>query len=294
MLTKSRIDVLVARTAPEIWPDIKIFGKSLQAHHFHIRDRSLNDWQAAYEAALKAFRSGDDPIPEVAKELRIPEGRARYMLSGYRSHPHDEIYTIAQMMVQAVKRNFRGVPQTVDTIQSGGRPVMGVHNDMIVSLYGEPVPIRRHFDALGHRRVNCAVSVPKLWEPLYERASDDDIALRVLDYLLTAASDRSATGRALLGDERKKRGRRKVIGRVPLTLETLIIVQKTLMESDQPIVDIYNLLVPITMSGNDFRKNLGNPGVQTGRVRASTTQKIVEWIEIKKHEMEQKVMEYTC
>ena len=78
----------------------------------------------------------------------------------------------------------------------------------------------------------------------------------------------------------------KINRRVNIHPQLLVDIERILNESDQPIIDLHTMLVPTSMGNGYFTSHIGNRVTQAGRVRETTRARIIDWIELQRHELE--------
>jgi len=282
-------DVLLERVRPPLYPDISIFGKSLVDHRLHVPSSvTFEILLDAYDHAIQATAKGSDPIAAMARVLPMAYGRARDIFSGHRAHPLDEMKYVAQAMIHVIRRNFPEIPIAEDDIvYLDKKPAVGV-GDMIYSGFSPSLPVRNTADALRETSGGVRIKISKAWHQLYYRHAFDEDALRVLDVLSTSSS---APHTLLFFNPKKNlRNRRRVVSegeRLAPSIETLQYLESKVFNSDAPIVELYKMLVPVTLSSREFKAQIGNPYSQPGAVRQVTMDKIVMWLEMQKHNIEQ-------
>jgi hypothetical protein len=278
------------RSPPAIFPDIFIFGRSLVSHRLSMpKGVDMGKWLYAYEDGLKAASMGRDPVMTIAKSLNINERRIRTMLSGFRSHPIDEMTHVARLMAIAANRNFfdsKGEHQD-DIVYMDGKAVMGVEG-VIISAYGNEVPLRDNSNLLYRPLENVKKKMTPMWARAYKQYAIDEDSTRVMDMLMfTSEKGYTILDRLIQGPMSKKAYYKpKINNKVHIHPQLLVDMERMLNESDQPIPDMHALLVPEAMGNGYFTTHIGNKVSQSGRLRPKTRNRILDWIESQRHVLE--------
>ena len=276
------------RSVPPLLPDISIFGKSLLEHRISPPvSCEFGDWLFAYEEGLRATQSGKDPIPYIAAALKVTENRARKMLSGYRSHPTDEMTHIARVMAISANLTYFNKKTPVDIVEYENNPVMGV-DGMILSGYGNILPLRDTTNYL-YRNLTERKTLSPAWTRVYRKYAVDDDSLRVLDVLLFSSKVGYEVIDRFKLDRQTSYYKPRNKGKSPFSIEMLEQVRAIVMDNDKPILTLHKMLVPKTISSSVFRASIGNKEVQTGNLRTATIARLNDWIDTQIHAVEQQL-----
>lgn len=280
------------RHPPALLHDIFIFGKSLISHRLNLpRGYDFGQWLFAYEEGLKAALAGRDPIVAIAEASKLSEKRLRLMLSGFRAHPVDDMAHIARTMAIAAHRNFFGqkTDKHENVVYVHGKPAMGVEG-VILSTYGNSVPLRDSVNMLHRPVENHSKKLTPLWVDVYNKYAIDEDSTRVLDVLFFSADKGYTTIDRLVDGVMSKKSyyKPKISKHLAIHPKLLLDMEKIIIESEKPIVTLFELLVPHAMGSLYFSRNIGNKNTQIGSIREATKQRIRAWIEVQRHELEKR------